>query len=59
VEIMVRVSVIYQMSGQRDTALDWASKAVEYGFPVSELENIAELAALVDDLRIDSLAEGK
>ncbi len=59
VEIMVRVSVIYQMSGQRDTALDWASKAVEYGFPVSELENIAELAGLVNDLRLDSLAEGQ
>ncbi len=59
VEIMVRVSVIYQLSGQRDTALDWASKAVEQGFPVSEILNIAELAGLVDDLRIDSLAEGK
>jgi Flp pilus assembly protein TadD len=44
-EIMVRVSVIYQLSGQRDKALDWASKAVEQGFPVSEMENIAELAA--------------
>ena len=58
-EIMVRVSVIYQLSGQRDKALQWAGKAVEHGFPVSEISNIAELAYLVDDLRLDSLAEGQ
>jgi tetratricopeptide (TPR) repeat protein len=58
-EIMVRVSVIYELSGERNKALLWAGKAVEHGFLVADMENITELAELIHDLPRDSLPEGQ
>ena len=54
-EVLVRAGIVFEGAGKRDDALDAIGRAIERGFPVSELQKLNELHGLVADSRFDSI----
>jgi len=55
VEVMYQAATTYEKLGMREEALLWIGKAIENGYPRSEIENQPELKLLINDERYKQL----
>jgi serine/threonine-protein kinase len=56
--LMFILAAIWEDIGDRDRALDWLQRAVDGGFPASQIESYPGFAALLDDPRCVALGPG-
>lgn len=56
--LMFILAAIWEDLGDRDRALDWLQRAVDGGFPASQIESYPGFAALLADPRYVALGPG-
>jgi hypothetical protein len=54
VEHLISAALVYEQLGNRDAAVMWTGKALELGYPWSDIEQIPELRPVLADKRLDS-----
>jgi serine/threonine-protein kinase len=50
-QVQMRLTIVHELTGNRDRALEWLGPAVKAGYPVKEIANEPELTALRADAR--------
>jgi serine/threonine-protein kinase len=56
-DYLVSAGLVYEELGDRETALKWIGKALQQGYPRSEIERLPELQDLVSDSRFERMSQ--